>query len=58
MAQRPGNAQQHGGMQVMAAGVHHTLGFTGKGQSRFLMDRQRIDIGAQCHALPRSLSAM
>ena len=58
VAQRSGNAQQHGGVQVMAAGVHHALVPTGKGQTRVLIDRQGVDIGPQAHAFAGTLLAV
>ena len=40
-------AQQHRGMHVMPAGMHHALAFACVGQACFLRNGQRIHIGAQ-----------
>src|SRR5436309_10610149 len=40
-------AQQHGGMTVMAAGVHQARRPRGVGHATGLLDRQRIHVGAQ-----------
>lgn len=45
MAQGLGRAQQHGGVQVVAAGVHDALRLAGKGHAGLLVDRQRVDVG-------------
>ena len=57
LGQHSGCAQQHGGVGVMAAGVHHRHGFAqadacgraGPGQAGHFLDRQGIHIGAQGH---------
>ena len=58
MAQRLGRPQQHGGVQIVAAGMHHTLGLAGKGYARLLVDGQGVDIGAERHALAGALAAV
>ena len=58
MAQGLGRAQQHGGVQVVAAGVHDALRLAGKGHAGLLVDRQRVDVGAERHALAGSLAAV
>ena len=42
-----GGPQQHGGVPVMAAGMHLARHFRGIGQPRRFLDGQRIHIGAQ-----------
>ena len=42
-----GSAEQHGGVAVMAAGVHHAGRRRGVGRAGRLVDRQRIHVGAQ-----------
>ena len=42
-----GGAEQHGGMAVMAAGVHPARLRRGVGQTRRLRDRQRVHVRAQ-----------
>ena len=41
------SAKQHGGMPIMAAGMHFPRNFGGIRQAGFFQDRQRINIGAQ-----------
>ncbi len=51
-------AEQHGGMAVMAAGVHLPGNRRLVGHGRGLLDRQRIHVGAQAdHAAPLPLVA-
>lgn len=57
-AQRLGRAQQHGGMQIVAAGVHLALVLAGEGDAALLMDRQGVDVGAERHALAGALFAV
>ena len=45
-----GRAQQHRRVAVVTAGMHHAGGLRGIGQTGFLVDRQRIHIGAQTDA--------
>ena len=42
-----GGAEQHRGMAVMTAGVHHARRLGGVGKIGVLLDRQRIHIGAK-----------
>lgn len=42
-----GRAQKHGGVTVMATGMHDALVLRRIGQVAFLVDRQRIHVGAQ-----------
>ncbi len=56
LPQKLGRSQQPCHMQVMAAGVHQPFCFTGKGQSGFLLNGQRIHIGPQSHRLSRTAS--
>ena len=42
-----GGAEQHGGVAVMAAGVHLARHCRFVGQAGFLLDRQRVHVGAQ-----------
>ena len=59
--QHLGRAHQHGGVGVVAAGVHHGhflaqiggLGLARKGQAGVLQHRQRVHVGAQGHHLAR-----
>ena len=59
---RPGQvarrAQQHGGVAVVAAGVHHAGVAAGVGQAGGLVDGQRVHVGAQARccapACPRA----
>ena len=44
--------QQHGGMAVVAAGMHHPLGLGREGESCLLVDRQGVDVGPQPHHGP------
>ena len=44
-------AQQHGGVAVMAAGVHLAGRLGGVGQAGRLVDRQRVHVGAQADHL-------
>ncbi len=46
LAQVLGGAQQHGGVAVVAAGVHLARDFRGVGQAGVLQDRQRVHVGA------------
>ncbi len=46
-----GRAQQHGGVAVMAAGVHHARVLGSEGHARSLQDRQRIHVGTQADGL-------
>jgi hypothetical protein len=43
----PGGPQQHGGVAVMAAGMHGARGGRGIGCPGSLLDRQRVHVGAQ-----------
>ena len=47
LAQVAQHAVEHGGVQVVAAGVHHARVFGAPRQSRALLDGQRVDVGAQ-----------
>ena len=47
--------QQHGGMPVMAAGMHHARGFRGMRGACRLDDRQRVHVGAQPDDLARGI---
>lgn len=58
VAQRPGRAQQHGGMQVVAAGVHLALVLAGEGHAALLVDGQGVDVGAERHALAGAFLAV
>jgi len=42
-----GGAEQHRGMRVVAAGVHHAGGLRGPGQVGLLVDRQRVHVGPE-----------
>jgi len=44
-----GRGQQHGGVAVVAAGVHLALVGAGVGEVVVLGHRQRVDVGAQPH---------
>ncbi len=44
-----GGGQQHGGVAVVAAGVHLALVLAGVGEGVVLGHRQRVDVGAQAH---------
>ncbi|MGY3420073.1 hypothetical protein ACVWZW_000548 [Bradyrhizobium sp. F1.13.4] len=48
-----GGAEQHGGVAVMAAGVHLAGDLGGVGDARGLHDRQRVHVGAQANGLAR-----
>ena len=50
--QQPCRARQHGGVPVMAAGMHPALGPRREGQAGFLCQRQRVHVAAQHHAAP------
>jgi hypothetical protein len=53
-----GSAEQHGGMAVMAAGVHHARNLRGVGHAALFFHRQRVHVGAQADdAVRRSLAA-
>ena len=55
LGQVPGRAEQHGGVAVMAAGVHRAGVDRRPGQAGCLLDRQGVHIGAQAdRARPRS----
>jgi hypothetical protein len=43
-----GGAEQHGGVAVMAAGVHAPLMLRSVGEVVALIDRQRVHVGTQC----------
>ncbi len=55
--EHPSCAQQHGGMPVMTAGMHHARGFGGKRQAGFLLDRQCIHVRTNRDALAFPLTA-
>ena len=47
-----GGAEQHGGVAVMAAGVHPVRGAGGVGEAGRLVDGQRVDVGAEADGAP------
>ena len=47
--------QQHGGVPVMAAGMHRSGGLGGVVDPRFLVDRQRVHVGAQADGAARGV---
>ena len=49
-------AQQHGGVPVMAAGMHLAGDLGRVGHVGRLLDRQRVHVGAQADHLPRAVS--
>ena len=51
------SSQKHGRVAIMAAGMHHTGGFGGIGQSGGLFYRQRVHICAQAHNFPLAVRA-
>ena len=48
--QQLGRRQQHGGVAVMAAGVHQARALAGPGGAGGFGDRQRVHVGAQANA--------
>lgn len=47
LAEQPGGAEQHGGMAVVTAGVHHPLVSRRIGQAGLLHHRKRVQFGAK-----------
>jgi hypothetical protein len=49
-------AQQHGGVPVVAAGVHHAVALRAPGHRVFFLDGQRVHVGAQADAPPKGVA--
>ena len=49
--------QQHGGVAVVAAGMHHAFVATGVIQARGFLDRQGVHVGAQAQAFAARAAA-
>ena len=49
--QVPGGGQQHGGVAIVATGMHHAVVHAGPGGGAGLVDRQRVHVGAKAQAL-------
>src|SRR5690606_33981075 len=48
--QREAGSEQHGGVRVVAAGVHHAVDGGGEGETGVLAEGQRVEVGAQGYA--------
>jgi hypothetical protein len=54
--QELGRAEEHGGVPVVAAGVHHAGVLGSEGKSRLLGDRERVDVGTKGDPGPAALA--